>query len=57
MLDYHLLQPFPITQMPDYQAYHTIAAEPGDFTLLEIPIGVRTGFAIVGRGEYLQYYQ
>jgi hypothetical protein len=25
--------------------------------VLDIPIGVRTGFAIVGRGEYLQYYQ
>jgi hypothetical protein len=56
-LDYRLLQPFPITHMPDYQAYHTIAVEPGDFTVLEIPIGVRTGFAVVGRGEYLQYYQ
>jgi len=55
--DYHLLQPFPITQMPDFKIYHTLAAEPGDFTLLEIPIAVRTGFAIVGRGEYLQYYQ
>ena len=57
ILDYRLWQPFPITLMPDYQAYHTIADEPGDFTLLEVPIGVRTGFAIVGRGEYLQYYQ
>lgn len=55
--DYGLWQPFPITQMPDYSIYHTLAAEPGDFALLEIPIGVRTGFAIVGRGEYLQYYQ
>ncbi len=57
ILDYRLLQPFPITRMPDYQAYRAIAAEPGDFSLLEIPIGVRSGFAIVGRGEYLQYYQ
>ncbi len=57
ILDYRLLQPFPTTHMPNYQAYHAIAAEPGNFTLLEIPIGVRTGFAIVGRGEYLQYYQ
>lgn len=56
ILDYRLLQPFPITIMPDYQTYHTIANASGDFTVLEIPIGVRTGFAIVGRGEYLQYY-
>ncbi|HLF25153.1 MAG TPA: hypothetical protein VJG32_02355 [Anaerolineae bacterium] len=57
ILDYQLLRPFPITRMPDYQAYRAIAAAPGDFTLLDIPIGVRTGFAVVGRGEYLQYYQ
>jgi hypothetical protein len=57
ILDYQLLQPFPITRMPDYQAYHDIAAAPGEFAVLEIPIGVRTGFAMVGRGEYLQYYQ
>jgi len=55
--DYRLWRPFPITRMPDYSIYHTLAAESGDFALLEIPIGVRTGFAIVGRGEYLQYYQ
>jgi len=57
ILDYQLLRPFPFTVMPDYQAYRDIAAAPGDFAVLEIPIGVRTGFAVVGRGEYLQYYQ
>ncbi|HTP08543.1 MAG TPA: hypothetical protein VMP08_09850 [Anaerolineae bacterium] len=54
--DYDLLKPFPITTMPDYQAYRSIAQQPGDFTVLELPIGVRTGFAVVGRGETLQYY-
>jgi len=54
--DYNLLQPFPITTLPDYQAYRSIAQQPGDFAVLELPIGVRTGFAMVGRGEYLQYY-
>jgi hypothetical protein len=54
--DYDLLKPFPITVMPDYQAYRSIARESGDFTVLELPIGVRTGFASVGRGETLQYY-
>jgi hypothetical protein len=54
--DYDLLKPFPITALPDYQAYRSIAQEPGDFAVLELPIGVRTGFAIVGRGEVLQYY-
>jgi hypothetical protein len=42
--------------MPEYQAYRTIAQTPGDFAVLEVPIGVRTGFAMVGRGEYLQAY-
>jgi hypothetical protein len=56
-LDYRLWQPFPITIMPDYRAYRDIAAAPGDFAVLAVPIGVRTGFAVVGRGEYLQYYQ
>jgi hypothetical protein len=56
IFDYHLLQPFPITQMPEYSIYHTIASAPSEFTVLELPIGVRTGFAVVGRGEYLQYY-
>jgi hypothetical protein len=54
--DYGLFNPFPITTMPDYQAYRTIAQSPGNFAVLELPIGVRTGFAMVGRGEYLQYY-
>jgi hypothetical protein len=56
VFDYKLAEPFPITIMPDYQAYHDIARAPGDFAVLEIPIGVRSGFAIVGRGEALQYY-
>jgi hypothetical protein len=54
--DYDLLKPFPITVMPDYEAYRSIAQTPGDFAVLELPIGVRTGFAMVGRGEMLQYY-
>ena len=54
--DYDLLKPFPITTMPDYQVYRSIAQEPGNFAVLELPIGVRTGFAVVGRGETLQYY-
>ncbi len=57
IFDYHLLQPFPITLMPDYQIYHTLAGDTSNTTVLELPIGVRTGFAIMGRGEYLQYYQ
>jgi hypothetical protein len=56
VFDYKLAEPFPITIMPDYQVYRDIARTPGDFAVLEVPIGVRSGFAIVGRGETLQYY-
>lgn len=56
LFDYRLAEPFPITIMPDYQTYHDIAAAPGEFAVLEVPIGVRSGFAVVGRGEVLQYY-
>jgi hypothetical protein len=56
VFDYHLAEAFPITIMPDYQTYHDIASVPGEFAVLEIPIGVRSGFAVVGRGETLQYY-
>ncbi|MBP7686338.1 MAG: glycosyltransferase family 39 protein [Thermoflexales bacterium] len=56
VFDYRLAEPFPITSMPDYRTYHDIATAPGDFAVLEIPIGVRSGFAVVGRGETLQYY-
>ncbi|MBI5565441.1 MAG: glycosyltransferase family 39 protein [Chloroflexi bacterium] len=56
LIDYRLAEPFPITIMPDYQTYRDIANAPGDFAVLEIPIGARSGFAVVGRGETLQYY-
>jgi hypothetical protein len=56
LFDYHLAEPFPITFMPNYQTYRDIAAAPGEFAVLEVPIGVRSGFAVVGRGEVLQYY-
>ena len=54
--DYDLLKPFPITTLPDYQVYRSIAQDRSNFAVLELPIGVRTGFAVVGRGETLQYY-
>jgi hypothetical protein len=43
---------------PDYAIYRQIAAETGDFTLLEVPFGVRSGLDRIGSGgEILQYYQ
>jgi hypothetical protein len=50
--------PLHVQSYPDYAFYHRIAAEPGDYALLEVPFGVRSGFERIGQGgEVLQYYQ
>ncbi len=52
------LLPFPVQTYPDYDFYHQISAEPGEFTLLEVPFGVRSGLQRIGSGgEVVQYYQ
>lgn len=53
-----ILHPFPTHTYPDYDFYRQVAAEPGDFALLEVPFGVRTGIQRIGTGgDVLQYYQ
>jgi hypothetical protein len=50
--------PLAVQTYPDYAAYARIAAEPGRFTLLEVPFGVRSGLGRIGDGgEVLEYYQ
>jgi hypothetical protein len=50
--------PFPVQVYPRYAAYRSIAAEPGAFALLEVPVGVRSGLDRIGTGgEILQFYQ
>lgn len=50
--------PIPLFTYPDYETYREIAREAGDFTLLEVPFGVRSGAETIGyRGAALQYYQ
>jgi hypothetical protein len=50
--------PLIVQVYPSYTIYEQIAAEPGDFALLEVPFGVRSGLAAIGEGgEVLQYYQ
>lgn len=50
--------PLGVQTYPDYATYARIAAEPGRFTLLEVPFGVRSGLARIGDGgEVLEYYQ
>jgi hypothetical protein len=50
--------PLTIQTYPEYATYARIAAEPGRFSLLEVPFGVRSGLARIGDGgEVLEYYQ
>jgi hypothetical protein len=50
--------PLIVQVYPSYPIYEEIAAEAGDFALLEVPFGVRSGLDAIGEGgEVLQYYQ
>ena len=50
--------PFETQTYPSYATYARIASEPGRFTILEVPFGVRSGLERVGDGgEVLEYYQ
>lgn len=50
--------PMLVQTYPTYAIYDQIAAEPGDFAILEVPFGVRSGLDRIGNGgEILQYYQ
>jgi hypothetical protein len=51
-------QPFETQVYPDYQVYAAIAREAGEFSLIEIPFGIRSGLDQIGAGgERFQYYQ
>ena len=53
-----LHDPLGVQTYPEYATYARIAAEPGRFTLLEVPFGVRSGLGRIGDGgEVLEYYQ
>jgi transcriptional regulator with XRE-family HTH domain len=53
-----LHDPMQVQTYPEYQTYRQIASEPGDFTLLEVPFGIRSGLERIGSGgEVVQYYQ
>lgn len=49
---------FRVQTYPEYAFYEQLADEPGDFAILEVPFGVRSGLDRIGQGgEILQYYQ
>jgi hypothetical protein len=54
----HLAVPLPLTDatVPDW--YYTLADEPGDFAILEFPLGWRNSFGVFGvERTQAQYYQ
>ncbi len=57
----HLSIPLPLSDMRVPEVYRAIAAEPGDFAVLEVPLAWRNGFRITGTLHpafmYAQFYQ
>ncbi len=54
----HLALPFPLSDARIPAVYDQIAAEPGDFSVLQLPLGWRNSFGVFGPEQtLLQYYQ
>jgi hypothetical protein len=54
----HISTPLVVQEYPEYALYTQIANDPGDYALLEVPFGVRSGLQRIGSGgEVVQYYQ
>jgi hypothetical protein len=57
VIDSRTTAPFPVQRYPEEHIYERIADQPGDFLVMEIPLGLRTGIQSFGDGQVLQYYQ
>jgi hypothetical protein len=57
IFDYRLQRPFPTFSLPQYDTYAHIAEDKETRTLLEVPLGVFTGYTIFGHGHELVFYQ
>lgn len=54
----HLALPFPLSDARIPAVYAQIAAEPGDFSIMQLPLGWRNSFGVFGPEKtLLQYYQ
>ncbi len=54
----HLLIPIPLRDARIPNVYARIAQEPGQFTIMDVPLGWRSGFGPIGtENTRLQYYQ
>ncbi len=54
----HWSVPLPLTDARIPPAYEQVAADPGDFSILQLPLGWRNGFGVQGaESTQTQYYQ
>ena len=54
----HLALPLPTTNARVPEIYSQIAAEPGDFSIMQLPLGWRNSFGVLGSEQtQLQYFQ
>jgi hypothetical protein len=56
LADVGAFQPFPIREVPDYAIHHQIANEPGDFVVMDVPVGTQYGWTGIGKGYFSMYY-
>ncbi|MBI5666698.1 MAG: hypothetical protein HZC41_01710 [Chloroflexi bacterium] len=56
LADVGAFQPFPVRNVPDYAIHHQIAREPGDFIVMDVPVGTHYGWTGIGRGYFSMYY-
>jgi hypothetical protein len=58
LLAEHLAVPLPTTDATIPQVYRQLAAEPGDFAIMQLPLGWRNSFGVLGSEQTnLQYFQ
>lgn len=53
----HIALPLPLSDLTVPAIYRHVAAEPGDFTLLEVPLGMRNGARVLGKKDVLIMFQ
>lgn len=56
LADVDTFRPFPVRDVPDYTIHHEIAREPGDFIVMDVPVGTHYGWTGIGRGYFSMYY-
>ncbi|MDX1665001.1 MAG: hypothetical protein R3272_14515 [Candidatus Promineifilaceae bacterium] len=57
VVDSRSVAPFALQRYPEARIYEEIGAREGDFLVLQVPVGLRSGTQRFGNGDPLQYYQ